>query len=160
MSTFPARPATPVRSPSPPRARHRRGSRRVGYVVGAAVNAVLLYLVNVRPGWDAVPFLTEATPLVLGLVNASILVNLVANLVYVVADPPWLTAVGDLVTTGIGLMASVRFWQVWPVSFAAGSPWEVLARLAVALAVFGGLVGVVAAVARLVRALSPPASRA
>jgi hypothetical protein len=36
-------------------------TRRVGYVVAAVGEATLLYLVNVWPGWQAVPFLTADT---------------------------------------------------------------------------------------------------
>ena len=60
----------------PPKPRPGPTARRSGYVVAAAVNAVLLYLVDVRPGWDAVPFLTADTTLVLGAVNASLVAGL------------------------------------------------------------------------------------
>ena len=43
--------------------------RRAGYAVAIAVNLVLLYLVNVAPGWQAVPFLTESTTEVLNSHN-------------------------------------------------------------------------------------------
>jgi hypothetical protein len=36
-------------------------TRRVGYVVAVVVDAALLYLVNVWPGWQAVSLLTEDT---------------------------------------------------------------------------------------------------
>lgn len=74
MPTVSAPTATKARRPRPSRA-----SRRVGYVVGAAVNAVLLLAANVRPGWAAVPFLTDDTRLVLGLVNAALVAGLVVN---------------------------------------------------------------------------------
>ena len=72
------------------------GARHFGYVVGALVNVGLLWLANIWPGWEAVPFLTAETILVLGLVNASIVSNIVANAVYLVSDPPWLQALGTL----------------------------------------------------------------
>jgi hypothetical protein len=46
-------------------------SRRVGSVVGAIVDAALLWLIHGWPGWDVVPFLTVETPRVLGIVTAS-----------------------------------------------------------------------------------------
>ena len=144
---------------SPSRARARPRSRRFGYVVGAAVNGALLYLVNRNPGWQAVPFLTDATTQVLWLVNASIATNLLASLVYVVRDPAWLKALGDIITTSLGVLATVRIWQVWPIDFAAGSPWEVIARIAVGLAVVGGTIGIVVAVGQFVSALAAPRGR-
>ena len=140
MSTSHVHPA------SPSHARARPGSRRFGYLVGAAVNAALLYLVNRNPGWQAVPFLTDATTQVLWLVNASFAANLLASLAYVVWDPAWLKALGDVLTTSLGVFATVRIWEVWPLDFAAGSPWEVFARIAVAVAIVGGTIGIVVAV--------------
>lgn len=132
-----------------------RTARRFGHLVGAGVNVVLLYLVNRSPGWDAVPFLTDETTQVLGIVNASIVVGLVAQLVYVVWDPDWLRALGDVVTTGVGLLALVRIWQVWPIDLPTDGR-DALARAVVALGVVGSVIGVLAGVVRLVRALVSP----
>ena len=51
-------------------------ARRAGYVVSVLVNIALLYVVNGWPGWEAVPFLTQDTQQVMGLVNASIVASL------------------------------------------------------------------------------------
>jgi hypothetical protein len=126
--------------------------------VGAAVNAVLLYLINREPGWDAVPFLTSDTTQVLGLVNASIATSLVVNLVYVLWDPVWLKALGDLATTSIGVLAMVRIWQVWPLDL-SGS-WDVLARVLVGIGIIGGVIGIVVSTVRFVQAMvSAPDAR-
>ena len=69
------------------RSRPRAASRRAGYVVAVGVNALLLYLLNRSPGWQSVPFLTDAMNRVIGVVNLSITAGLVANLVYLVLGP-------------------------------------------------------------------------
>jgi hypothetical protein len=51
--------------------------------VAAAVNLVLLWLLLVWPGWEALPFLTDQFNQVVGLMSASLLVGAAANLVYV-----------------------------------------------------------------------------
>ena len=130
-------------------ARTRTASRRVGYAVAVVVNAVMLFLVNRSPGWEAVPFLTDATAEVIPIVNASLIVGIVANVVYLVRDPVWLRAAGDVVTTGVGLAALVRIWQVWPVDLTSG--WDVLARVLVGLGVVGSMIGILAALVRLTR---------
>lgn len=133
------------RRPSP-------ASRRAGYLVAAGLNGLFLYLVNRRPGWESVPFLTDETEQVLGLVNASITAGLVANLVYLFADPPRLRSLGDLVTTGIGLAAMVRIWQVFPFSFDEGGfPWETVFRWVLGLGIVGSVIGIVVALVTLVR---------
>ena len=150
MSTSPVHHTSPAHVHAPP----GPASRRFGYVVGAAVNALLLYLINRNPGWEAVPFLTGDTIQVLDLVNASIAVGLVANLVYVVWDPTWLRSLGELATTSIGVLAMVRFWRVWPVDLPDPSAWAVSARIAVAAGIVGGLIGILAATVRFVGAVA------
>ncbi|WP_404389609.1 hypothetical protein [Humibacillus xanthopallidus] len=135
---------------APRSSRPTRATRRAGYVAAVVVNAAMLYLANRWPGWEAVPFLTEATVLVIGLVNASLVVGVIANLVYLVADPPRLRSLGDLVTTSVGLAAIVRIWQVFPFDV-TGTPWEAVLRVLLALAAFGSGVGIIVALVGLVR---------
>ena len=85
-------------------------------MVAMTVNLVLLFLVNVGPGWQAVPFLTETTDVLL-LVNLSMAAAVAANAVYSVFDPPWVRALGDAVTTSVGLASLVRIWQVFLFDF-------------------------------------------
>ena len=135
------------------RSRPRVASRRAGYVVAVGVNALLLYLLNRSPGWQSVPFLTDAMNRVIGVVNLSITAGLVANLVYLVRDPTWLKALGDLATTCAGVLATLRIWQVWPFDFPAGSPWNLLAHVALGLGLVGGAIGIVESTVRYVRAI-------
>ncbi|HEY5881484.1 MAG TPA: hypothetical protein VIU11_21420, partial [Nakamurella sp.] len=108
-STIPAR---------PPRARR---TRRGGYVGAIVVNAIMLYLINVWPGWAVLPFLTDDLRVVLPWINASILTSIVVNVGYLVADPRWVRALGSIVTGVVGLVATVRMWQVFPFDFAGSA---------------------------------------
>lgn len=145
-TTEPRIPTSPTRTPA------TRTQRRVGYTVGAVVNALVLVAVNWWPGWDAVPFLTADTRLVLGWVNASIVVGLLANLLYAVSDPPRVRAGGDLVQNLVGLAAMVRLWQVFPVHFAPGGfDWELVARVFLGIGIGGASIAIVVALVRLVR---------
>jgi hypothetical protein len=144
----------PTREPTSQPSRRTAGgtvpaSASAGYIAAVVVNGVLLYLIDVAPGWEAVPFLTPAMTLVLGLVNATLVAGLVANLVYTVADPPRLRALGDLVTTSIGLAALVRIWQVFPFDFAHDAVWEVVARTALWFGFVGSGIAIIVALARL-----------
>lgn len=135
---------------------HRQsvGARRAGYVIAIAVNAALLIAINVWPGWPAVPFLTDATQEVVGFVNASIAVGLAANAVYLLADPRWLRALGDMLTTAVGLVALVRLWQVFPFDFPAGGfDWALLARVLLVVAIVGSVIGILTAMISFVRSL-------
>jgi hypothetical protein len=105
------------------------GVRRFGYGVAALVNLALAWVVNVWPGWEAVPFLTEETTEVLPLVNVSLLVGFLTSLLFIVADPPWLKALVEIVTTGIAVAVVWRTYRVFPFDFGADSSlWDPLAE--------------------------------
>jgi hypothetical protein len=137
----------PVRRPS-------LAGRRFGYLLAAAINAVILYLVNGRPGWQALDFLTGDTNRVLGLLTFSLVVGIVVNLVYVGYDPPWLLAAGNLVTTAIGIAVLARIWQVFPFDFGDASfDWALLIRVLLVVGVGGAAIGVVVYTVSLIRAI-------
>jgi hypothetical protein len=126
-------------------------ARRFGYVVAVLVNAAMLYVVNVWPGWQELGFLTEDTREVLGLVNASIVVGIAANLVYIVRDPGWLRSAGELVTTAVGLAAMIVIWEVFPFDFGdAAFDWAILVRVLLAIGIIGSVIGMFARAVSLV----------
>jgi hypothetical protein len=113
-------------------------------MVGAVIGGILLYLINATPGWQAVPFLTADTSQVLGLVNASLIAGLVANVTFVVYDASWWKSFGELVSTSISLASLVRILQVFPFDFGETAfDWPVLARVVLVVAVVGSAIGLV-----------------
>lgn len=141
------------RSPSRP----TPAARRFGYLIAMLINGVLLYLVNVSPGWDVVPFLTHDTTRVIGWVNASIAAGIIANALYLVMDQRWFRAVGEIAVTAIGLAAMVRLWQAFPFAFDdQGVPWHLVVRWLLAIGMVGSAIGIVANLVTFVRALVTP----
>lgn len=126
-------------------------ARRVGYLVAILVNAAVLLALVRWPGWESVPFLSSDTDQVLGVVTASLVAGIVANGVYLVVDPARLRALGEIVTTAVGLAAVVRIWQVFPFSFSGDLPWATIVRVLLVLAMVGSVVGMGVSLARLVR---------
>ena len=151
----------------PPETRPRPASRRVGYAVSVAVNAALLIVLNVRPGWQEFPFLTAATPQVLGLFNTALAVCLAANLVYLARDPKWLKLLGDMATAGFTLAVAIRLWQVFPFAFNGSAAWWATAiRVLLIVGLIGAGIGIVVEAVSLMlligkgRGTSPPRVRA
>lgn len=127
-------------------------ARRFGYLVAVVVTAAMYYLVNAWPGWEELPFLTGDTRDVLGLVNVSLLIGIVANLVYVAYDPPWFRALGDLATTGVGLAVLVRVWQVYPFDFSGYTAnWDAIVRTVLVVAIVASVIGIITQLVLLVR---------
>jgi hypothetical protein len=94
----------------------------------------------------------DDTKQVLWLVNVSLVASIFANVVYVAYDPAWLTSLGDLVTTGIGLTVLARLWQVFPFDFSGSSfNWDALARFVLVVAIVGSIIGILVQFVSLVR---------
>lgn len=130
--------------------------RRSGYAVSALVTLIIAWAVNVWPGWDTVPFLTEEMTEVLPLINLSLLVGFLTSVAYMVADPPWFKALGSILAAGISIAVLVRTLQVFPFDFGDAAPtWDPIARgilifliVASGLGLVGQLIGFVRVVIR------------
>jgi hypothetical protein len=132
--------------------RPRPAARRLGYLLTIGIDALVWYLVNVRPGWESVPFLTDGVEQVLGLFNLSLLVSAIANVLYLVYDPPRFRALGDLVAAVVSLVLAIRAYEVFPVDF-TGLAYDLttLARVVMILGIVGSVLAVLAALVALVR---------
>lgn len=122
---------------------------RAGAVAAALADGVLLLLVHAWPGWEAVPFLTGETTRVLPWVDAVLLAGIAVALVQLVRPGGASVPVGTVVTTALGVLATVRVLQVFP--FDLGPGWEVVARVVLWLGVAGGVVGLLAALVAVAR---------
>jgi hypothetical protein len=132
-----------------PEHRPSRPARRGGYLLSILVNGAVLYGLNVWPGWSFVPFLTAEFAQVLDLMNVSLVVTGVANVLYLLYDGVRFKAIGDLVILGVGIAVLVQLWQVFPFDFTAvWAPtwldWVVITRVLLAIALIGSALGVVA----------------
>ncbi|WES64047.1 hypothetical protein P0L94_16450 [Microbacter sp. GSS18] len=125
--------------------------RRVGYVIAVVVNLVLLWLVLVWPGWDAIPYVTVEAAAVIPLVVASLILGAVVNTLNAVLDSRALHAVGDIATSILSFVVVWRVWDVFPFAFPAESGAESGVRIL--LGVLMGLIvlGIVGNVAVLIR---------
>jgi hypothetical protein len=133
-------------------------ARRAGFVVAVIVNAALLVVINVNPGWENLSFVTAAAADVVWWVNLSLLVSLAANVVYLFADAFQVRALGDAAIAVVGLIAAVQLLQVFPFDFSgSGFPWAAAVRIALWLAVLGSVVSLAVSVGRLFR--GPPIER-
>ena len=100
-----------------PRKVQSAAARRFGYFLAILINGAILYVINVWPTWHVVPWLTLATSEVVPWVNASIIVGMVANAVYLLVDRRWLKAIGDVATTSVGLAAMLQLSGTFSLRF-------------------------------------------
>lgn len=141
-----------VTHPEIPSTTTERGSgagRRFGYLLAIAVNLVLLYLINVAPGWQAVSWLTPAAAELVGLANLSLAVGIAANALFVLADPPWFKALGDALVTAVAAILTGRLLQVYPFDFTGwGTDWSWLVTTVLVVALIGMIIAVVVNIVR------------
>ena len=78
-----------------------------------------------------------------------------ANLLYLLVDPAWLRAAGELLTTAVGIAALTRMWQVFPFDFGDASvDWALWVRIALVVSLAGSAIGLFAHAVALVRAVA------
>jgi hypothetical protein len=129
-------------------------SRRFGYALGIAINVLFIFFINEWPGWQQVPFLTDATNDVLPLVNASLVISAVVNAVYLIGDPRWLKALGDAFTAAVSFAVILVVLMVFPFDFSAYSfDWAMLVTVMMWIGLIGSAVAVVANLVTMIREL-------
>ena len=137
------------------RRRSRPAGRRFGYLVAAAVNGVLLWVAHHLLEWEWPRFLTEDFEQVLPILTWSMAATIAANLVFVVFDPRWFTALAGAVTAALSVAVGVRTWQVFPFDFSTYAvDWTTVARVVIAVGIVGSAVAALANLARFVGALA------
>lgn len=126
--------------------------RRAGYAVALTVNAVLLFLINVTPGWSILPFLTTGMSTVLPWINASMVAGILANAVYLLVDIPLVKGIGDLLTEAVGLVAMIRLWQDFPFDFGAEpNAWATVVRVGLIVGIVGTVIAMIVSIVTAIR---------
>ncbi len=127
-----------------------RAWSRAGFLVGAAVNAILLWVAERLPDWFS--FVTEDWDRVLPAVRVSLVTALVVYLVRFVWSPPPMGPAADGITAAVNLVAAVRVFRVFPFEFDTGFPASLLVRFVLVVAIIGSVIALVAAPFRFVSA--------
>jgi len=94
----------------------RGGSRRFGYLMGAFVNAVLLYVVNSPLIWR-IPFLTDDFASVLPIMELSLTATMVAYLAFIVYDGAWFRHLVRVGLSAIAFVTTYAILTVFPFDF-------------------------------------------
>lgn len=132
--------------------RQSSASRRAGYAAAMVIDAMLLFAIEVWPGWRSVDVLTPEAAAVVVWVDAALVVGILVNLLNLLFDRRWLKAVGDLLTTVIGLISAIVAWNIFPFDFSGvGGAWEIVARVFLIIAIGGSAIGIIVALVVIAR---------
>jgi hypothetical protein len=124
-------------------------ANRLGYLLAVLVNAAGLVVLHRWPGWEKISALTGSTRSVLGIVDIALIVGVVVNVAQLLRSPSWPTAAGSLVTTAVGLAATVRILQVFPFDLSDG--WSTVVRVMLIVGIVGSCLGIIAQLVSLLR---------
>ncbi|GGP75640.1 hypothetical protein [Saccharothrix coeruleofusca] len=94
-----------------------RSARPLGDLFAVSANVVLLVLVNLSPGWRAVPFLTERAGAVVVVFDIALAVGLVAAIACLVRPHRLVRLACDVVTTAFAMTVLWTTWSVFPFAF-------------------------------------------
>lgn len=121
-----------------------RAARVAGHLVAVVVNVALLWVAYrvLDRGW--LPFLTPQWREVLPVLTVSCVATVAVHLGLVAHDPPWLRALVEAVLLAFAIAVLATVWRVFPFDLEGYAvPWEVLARVALAVSVVGSAIGIV-----------------
>lgn len=125
--------------------------RRVGYLFAVGFNLVFLWIAHHLLEWQWPRFLTVEFEDLLPILSASIVASIVVNLLWVVADPKWFKALGNIVTSSFAIAVGVRTLEVFPFDFSTyARDWSGLVRVVVILAIVGSTAAVLVNIVKLV----------
>lgn len=134
------------------------GVRRVGYLVAAVFNAVMLWVAHQLLDWEWPGFLTADFDDLLPWVTVSFVASIVANLVFAVDDSVRIKAAGNVATNLISFVVAVRTWQIYPFDFSGyGTDWSWLVRTVLVVAIVGTAAGTIAELVKLLQRGGPAA---
>jgi len=126
--------------------------RRVGYLVAAVLDGVLLYVVNNVLDWGWTSFLTDDFTKVLTIINVLLIASLVVNLAWIVADPVLFKSSSQIGLNAISFVVTIRLWQVFPFDLSSSDfPWEMLLRTVLMVGLFGLVLGSIAELVKMAR---------
>lgn len=118
-------------------------ARRAGYTAAIVANAVILFIAHNLLAWDILPFLTEDFERVLPLITLSVVANIIANVIFIAADPQWMRSLLDAVVSAVSLAATVRLLTVFPFDFPPDSVWDTAVTVLLVLVIVGTAIAVV-----------------
>lgn len=114
-------------------ARSRRRDERMPAIASILGYALVLVLLNVVPGWQAVPFLTPAAEHAVALANLALIVMLVSRAVALVEPSPRLRAAARYTVALIALALLAELWVTFPFQFGfEPESWATTTRLVLA----------------------------
>ena len=120
-------------------------AKRVGYLLGATANVVLLWAAHRLLGWGRPGFLTEDFTGVLPWITAACVVGIIGyGAMFVAAERFFPRLLNDAVTAGVSCLGIWRTLQIFPFDFSTYDvDWSWPLRVLLGVALIGAFFGLV-----------------
>lgn len=120
----------------------KRTGARLGYAIAVVINLVMLVIVQYILEWGWLPFLTEEFAEVVPWISLSLVLTIVANLVYQFDDTRTVKSTGQILVNLVSIFVSYQLFTVFPFEFSgSGFDWALLTRILLILAMVGAGIG-------------------
>ena len=121
----------------------RRAGRRFGYGIAIVINVAMLIVVQNILDWGWLSFLTAEFGEVVPWITLSLLVSILANLIYQYKDSRAVKSTGQILINTISIIVTYRIFQVFPFDFSGYEfDWAIVVRIVLILAMVGAGIGV------------------
>jgi len=128
------------------------GPGRLGFLVGALFNGLLIWVAHNLLDWGFPPFLTDSFTDALPAVTVSLVVAVVANGLRIIYPARWFVTATEIPVVTANLYASVVMWRVFPFDFSDYQfRWDLVMRAFLIIAIVGTAIGFVGQVVKLLR---------
>lgn len=118
--------------------------RHFGYAVAVVMNLVMLVIVQNVLDWGWPSFLTDDFAEVVPWISFSLIVSIVANIIYQFNDSTVVKSTGQIGVNLISILVTYQIWQVFPFDFSAYQfDWAIVVRVVLILAMVGSGIGAV-----------------
>jgi hypothetical protein len=118
--------------------KREREPSRASFTVAIIFNLIFIYIVNQIPYWD-ISFITSAWSEVLWILNLSLVVTIIGNLLFLFYHPQWFRSLSQIIISVFAFWAIRALYTVFPFSFSQSSldlvAWFILIILMVGVAI-------------------------
>lgn len=128
----------------------KRAGIRFGYGVAVFINLAMLIVAQNILAWGWLSFLTEEFADVVPWISLSLVLSIVANLVYQFNDTVLVKSTGQLLVNLVSIFVTYHVLTVFPFDFSgSGFDWTVVTRVLLILGMVGAGIGVLTETIRL-----------
>lgn len=124
---------------------------RASFAVAIIFNLIFIYIVNQIPYWD-ISFITSAWTETLWILNLSLVVTIIGNLLFLFYHPQWFRSLAQIFMSVFVFWAIKALYTVFPFSFSQSS-LELLTWLVLILLMVGVAISILVEVVKLVVSL-------